>query len=169
MNNYSPPSTGQTPISQSTVYSGQIPRRISDSQNPFIPPAPPGTASTPSPKRRRLHLNPPLHAADPSSIVVADMQNESDALHILALASGQAESRDEGDVQRSRSQSKGPDASRNVSGHITQKSKRKTAKLADFALIKLGIIDESQTATLTEKFFRFHHHLFVSWQLSTPR
>jgi hypothetical protein len=47
-----------------------------------------GREGSTSPKRRRMHLNPPLHADDPSSLVVADVQNESDALHILALASG---------------------------------------------------------------------------------
>lgn len=119
------------------------------------------TASTPSPKRRRLHLNPPLHAADPSSIVVADMQNESDALQILALASGQEGSRESAD-QGTRSQSKGPDSKRATQGQLPLVGRRKTAELSDFALIKLGIVDEDEVTRLTEAFFRFHHHLFVS-------
>ena len=56
-----------------------------------------GRESSTSPKRRRLHLNPPLHADDPSSLVVADVQNESDALHILALASGSGRGGRDGD------------------------------------------------------------------------
>lgn len=107
--------------------------------------------STPSPKRRRLHLNPPLHAADPSSIVVADMQNESDALQILALASGQT-------VQQARP--KRPDRPRSAS--TFQPLSRDARDLADFPLVKLGIVNESQVTVLTERFFRFHHHFFVS-------
>lgn len=100
------------------------------------------SASTPSPtpalspKRRRLHLNPPLHAADPSSIVVADMQNESDALHILALASTRPN---------------------NVKG----KGKGPVKALKDFPLVRLGIVSESQILQLSEIFFRCHHHLYV--------
>ncbi|GFZ50946.1 hypothetical protein JCM24511_08704 [Saitozyma sp. JCM 24511] len=111
---------------------------------------------TPSPKRRRLHLNPPLHAADPSSIVVADMQNESDALHILALASGQArDDSQRSSAQRSRSESKVADTKRGL-----QRSDRKPKDLGEFALIKLGIVSVGQVMALAEKFFRFHHHLF---------
>jgi hypothetical protein len=115
---------------------------------------------TPSPKRRRLHLNPPLHAADPSSIVVADMQNESDALHILALASGQArDDSQRSSAQRSRSESKVADTKRGL-----QRSDRKPKDLGEFALIKLGIVSVGQVMALAEKFFKFHHHLFVSRQ-----
>jgi hypothetical protein len=96
-------------------------------QTPLRPPE--------SPKRRRLHLNPPLHAADPSSIVVADMQNESDALHILALASGREDN------------SKRPKAIK---------------PLSEFPLVKLGIVTEEQVVRLSETFFRCHHHLYVS-------
>jgi hypothetical protein len=92
--------------------------------------------SSASPKRRRLHLNPPLHAADPSSIVVADMQNESDALHILALAGqGRLES----------------------TAH-----KQPTKSLREYPLVKLGIVTELQVLNLSEVFFRCHHHLYVS-------
>lgn len=100
-----------------------------------------------SPKRRRLHLNPPLHAADPSSIVVADMQNESDALHILALASGRA---------------KGQRQSRSPSKTASAKPKGPIKALKDFPLVKLGIVTELQIINLSEVFFRCHHHLYVS-------
>ena len=92
---------------------------------------------SPSPKRRRLD---PPHAADPNSIVVADIQNESDALHILAVASAR---------------------DKTTEPAKTRPPKRKDA-LEDFALIKLGILDAEQTARLAETFFCFHHHLFVS-------
>ena len=99
----------------------------------------PGVSDTPSPKRRRLHLNPPMQASDPSSIVVADMQNESDALQILALASGQG--------VRQQSGRAGP---------------APLANLADFPLVRLGILDPSQLITLIDSFFQNHHHFFVS-------
>lgn len=99
----------------------------------------PAASDTPSPKRRRLHLNPPMQASDPSSIVVADMQNESDALQILALASGQG--------LRQQGGRPGPTP---------------TAELADFPLIRLGILEPAQLIQLTEGFFQNHHHFFVS-------
>jgi hypothetical protein len=104
--------------------------------------------STSSPKRRRLHLNPPLHAADPSSIVVADMQNESDALHILALASGAGERRALVETRTHR---------------VVHPGQSKTPTgLEGFALIKLGITDSEQVRNLADTFFKYHHHLFVS-------
>lgn len=106
--------------------------------------------STPSPKRRRLHLNPPLHAADPSSIVVADMQNESDALQILALASGQSDQQ-ERPLHRARPRA----------DTTSLPPSRDVRDMGHFPLIKLGIVSEAQTALLTERFFRFHHHFFV--------
>lgn len=113
---------------------------------------PPGEGST-SPKRRRLHLNPPLHAADPSSIVVADMQNESDALHILAMASDAGRGKGKGQQRRSRSPSKAASISRGP---------RPIKPLTEFPLIKLGIVREDQVVMLSEVFFRCHHHLYVS-------
>jgi len=98
-----------------------------------------GSSNTPSPKRRRLHLNPPLQVSDPSSIVVADMQNESDALQILALASGHGHK-----------------------GSGSTPGQSSTASLADFALVRLGILDTTQLLTLAEAFFLHHHHFFVS-------
>lgn len=95
----------------------------------------PSVVPTPSPKRRRLHLHPPVNAADPSSLVVADMQNESDALHILALASQRGEASVPAD---------------------------KDTALEEFALIKLGIVDAEQVVRLTDVFFRCIHHLMVS-------
>jgi hypothetical protein len=130
----------------------QTPQSIG--QTPHNMPQP----DTPSPKRRRLHMNPPLRAADPSSIVVADMQNESDALHILAVASGQA--------GRGRKQNTDKGATRRTRSHRDEKRKD-AADLADFALIKLGIVDEEQVTRLTETFFRYHHHLFVSLHRSS--
>ena len=151
--------------------------------NPILPQHPPAAAQmhhtrrmsmTPSPKRRRLHLNPPLHAADPSSIVVADMQNESDALHILALASGHAEGRDEGEGEDRGLSSRGestdlsmrPHQATDVrpakSGKTGSKKSLADGKLEDFALIKLGIATKEQIEELTNRFFECHHHLFVS-------
>jgi len=116
-------------------------------QNLLQSPLYPESADTPSPKRRRLD---PPHQDDPSSIVIADMQNESDALNILAVASAR----------------KSPEASK-------AGSSRRDA-LSEFALIKSGIVDEEQTSRLAETFFRFHHHLFVScifsedWLICSP-
>jgi hypothetical protein len=126
--------------------------------------------SSPSPKRRRLYLNPPLHAADPSSIVVAEMQNESDALHILALASGQVG--DKGGVTESTSRREkrlqdhnqhGESLSHTAVSEFT--SKRPTPSsddLGDFALVKLGIVTEKQAIQLADAYFKYHHHIFVS-------
>jgi hypothetical protein len=66
------------------------------------------------------------------------MQNESDALHILALASGEQNNQ------------------RKAYDHGT------VNHLADFALVKLGILTTGQVKELSEMFFKFHHHLFVS-------
>ena len=134
-------------------------------------------SSTPSPKRRRLHLNPPLHVSDPSSIVVADMQNESDALHILALASGQAGERDSQELEGRQDAGESPDhgphrlgieflTSAGDNTSAPPKQTGKTAHIGDFPLIKLGIIDQDQVALLSDSFFRNHHHFFVS--LSFP-
>ncbi|WVF67254.1 hypothetical protein IAT40_002002 [Kwoniella sp. CBS 6097] len=130
-------------------------------------------SSTSSPKRRRLHLNPPLHAADPSSIVVADMQNESDALQILALASGQAAKQEKGSVP-------GGDSNHRTGGQTNVRGSRgsrmgtsrpstefsgsrkpsQPPDLQDFALIRLGIISPEETMRLTDFFFRCYHHMF---------
>lgn len=131
-----------SPSSNAHSHPGSTPRQSSQKQ------------STPSPKRRRLHLNPALHAADPSSIVVADMQNESDALQILALASDQS---DEQERPRHRSRPRADATSLPPS--------RDVRDIGDFPLIKLGIVTETQAACLTERFFRFHHHFFTSFWL----
>ena len=91
---------------------------------------------SPSPKRRRLRLNPPVQASDPSSFVVADIQNESDALQILALASGHAGG--------------------------SAETRQGTGNLNDFPLVRLGIVDTVQLSTLSQAFFQHHHHFFVS-------
>ncbi|WVQ94853.1 hypothetical protein IAU59_001936 [Kwoniella sp. CBS 9459] len=129
-------------------------------------------ASPSSPKRRRLHLNPPLHAADPSSIVVADMQNESDALQILALASGQAAKDDKGNPtggdssQRASGQSnargsKGRQGTSRPSTDLSSSRKpSQPPELQEFPLIRLGIITPDETMRLTNLFFRCYHHLF---------
>lgn len=117
------------------------------------------TGRTPSPKRRRLHLNPPLHAADPSSIVVADMQNEGDALHILALASGQSSGRD-GNSSLGVNQ-----VSHSTANHDAGRPAEREASeplLQDFPFIKLGLMDIGEVEHLSGVFFKFHHHLFVS-------
>ena len=89
------------------------------------------------------------------------MQNESDALDILAFASGQAGHRyDTGSPITERNV--GTDANmmsqESVAGIKTQKG---VPDLAEFALVNLEIVDEEQVSSLTEKFFRYHHHLFV--------
>jgi hypothetical protein len=100
------------------------------------------------------------------------MQNESDALHILALASGQAV-RDDDDhqtqdsAQRSRSQSKVMDTMGQISPRQTSR-KREPKHLTQFALIKLGILSADQVVSLADKFFKFHHHLFVSSGYGVP-
>ncbi|WVR09565.1 hypothetical protein IAU60_006634 [Kwoniella sp. DSM 27419] len=149
---------------------------------PSRPPFPPAHSSatqhnrpdsrTSSPKRRRLHLNPPLHAADPSSIVVADMQNESDALQILALASGQAAKEEtrttKYDNRSNHANSKtGHEEPRERTGVNRHPSdippSRKPSlppDLQDFCLVKLGVLSAEDAMNLTESFFRCHHHLF---------
>lgn len=155
------------------------------------PPAHIPTSSTPSPKRRRLHLNPPLHVSDPSSIVIADMQNESDALNILALASGQADSEDSRrrDDKSKATFGQGASETRRGSsddGDYRDKGKGKAfgagskndrnkepPSIQDFALIKLGVLDKDHLIILTDAFFRHHHHFFVSpahpssWSVTT--
>lgn len=129
--------------------------------------------SPPSPRRKRM-ANPPLHAADPSSIVVADMRNESDALQILALASGQAANR-EGEEERSDrydgQSAAGTVDSTGMGGHQQQmrgipsspEKEIQLAKLAQFPLVKMGILSVEQTRRLVDMFFKCHHHFFVSF------
>lgn len=106
---------------------------------------------SPDTKRRRLHLGPSLQTTDPSSIVVADMQNESDALHILALASA------------GRPSSEGSKSPRLAAARAPVRRRFESpARIEDFALIRLGIVDEETVTRLTNVFFRFHHHFFVS-------
>ncbi|ADV23934.1 specific RNA polymerase II transcription factor, putative [Cryptococcus gattii WM276] len=126
--------------------------------------------SPPSPRRKRM-ANPPLHAADPSSIVVADMRNESDALQILALASGQAANR-EGEEERSDrydgQSAAGTVDSTGMGGHQQQmrgipsspEKEIQLAKLAQFPLVKMGILSVEQTRRLVDMFFKCHHHFF---------
>jgi hypothetical protein len=122
-----------------------------------IPSMQPAGHTTPSPKRRRLHLHPPVPAGDPSSIVVADMQNESDALHILALASQHGERKNGDDDRGNKPQPSMPDR------HDKGKSRADAvADLGDFALVKLGIASKEQVIRLTDIFFKCHHHLLVS-------
>ncbi|WWC64751.1 uncharacterized protein I303_107362 [Kwoniella dejecticola CBS 10117] len=127
-------------------------------------------SSTPSPKRRRLHLNPPLHAADPSSIVVADMQNESDALQILALASGQAATKESivgGRGKRNQEiylhEKSGQAATvTDISNFKQFYDRRKSDQapvLEDFPLIKLGVLTAEQAIRLVDRYFRYYHHL----------
>lgn len=140
-NDLSPATTGPSPI--------QAPAHLQ--------PASVGSSSSAQGevKRRRLHLNPPLHTSDPSSIVVADVQNESDALHILALASA-------GRPPNS-GNNKSPRHHPRLSGTITPAGRAPlgVARIEDFALVRLGIVDEDQVSRLTAAFFRFYHHLFV--------
>jgi len=123
-----------------------------------IPSMQPAGRGTPSPKRRRLHLHPPVPAGDPSSIVVADMQNESDALHILALASQHGERKNGDDERGNKPQPDNmPDRQDKGKGRAGD-----VADLGNFALIKLGIASREQVLRLTDIFFKCHHHLLVS-------
>jgi hypothetical protein len=94
-------------------------------------------------------LHPP-HKSDPSSIVVADVQNESDALHILALASA---------ARPSSSDLEGTATRAPENGRATPT--RRTATMDDFALVRLGIVDEEQIVTLVHSFFQYNHHMVV--------
>jgi hypothetical protein len=146
-NDLSPATTGPSPRMQ---HAHLQPASVGSSAGGGGSSAAPGDT-----KRRRLHLNPPLHTSDPSSIVVADVQNESDALHILALASA------------NRPQSSGAKSPRHRpqhSGAITpaQRAPLAAARIEDFALVRLGIVNEGQVSRLTSAFFLYYHHLFVS-------
>lgn len=79
------------------------------------------------------------------------MQNEADALHILAIAAGRPAT----DERRRR-----PTFS---SGTVTPaRNREQPARIEDFALVKLGIVDGEQVWKLVNAFFRYYHHLFVS-------
>ncbi|WRT70083.1 uncharacterized protein IL334_007077 [Kwoniella shivajii] len=128
------------------------------------------STSTPSPKRRRLHLNPPLHDSDPSSIVVADMQNESDALQILALASGQVSTKESlvgGRGRRNQEtymHEKSGNAATvgdmlNFKQFFERRQSDEVPILEDYPLIKLGILNGDQALRLVNLYFRCHHHL----------
>ena len=90
-------------------------------------------------------MTPPVHfridpaSGDAGSIVVTDMQNEADALNILALASP-------------------------TRGLRTSMSAgmRHGGDLRDFTLVQRGILSEDQLVMLTEVFFGYHHHFYVS-------
>lgn len=146
--------------SHSPAHSTNHPHTPHSGNRPIHLPRDSDGPTTTSPKRRRLHLNPPLHAADPSSIVVADMQNESDALHILALASESGPGKKGQRQQRSHS----PSSTKSNSALASNRAKGKgtVKELKDFALVKLGIVDETKVVRLCEVFFRCHHHLYVS-------
>jgi hypothetical protein len=98
-------------------------------------------------------------AGDPSSIVVADMQNESDALHILALASQHGERKGADDERGLGGEAKPNMPDRHDKGK--GKEAEAEADLADFSLIKLGIATKEQVVKLTDIFFKCHHHLLV--------
>lgn len=122
------------------------------------------SSTSPAQKRRRLHLNPPLHAADPSSIVVADMQNESDALHILAMASeeaGKGGSGSDGKTNGAGSAGNGPSSRDKRRDSALEGSASDAPDLKSFALVKLGIISPDEVARLTDAFYHYHHHIFV--------
>ncbi|WWC91863.1 uncharacterized protein L201_006810 [Kwoniella dendrophila CBS 6074] len=127
-------------------------------------------SSTPSPKRHRLHLNPPLHAADPSSIVVADMQNESDALQILALASGQTIEKEtivggrgrrnqEVYMHEKSGQATTVGGLSNFKRFYERRQSEEPPILEDFPLIKLGILNCDQAVRLVDRYFRYYHHI----------
>ena len=127
-------------------------------------------AASPSPKRRRVALTPSLDAEGPSSIVVADMQNEGDALQILALASGLAEEREEngstangnhGDRKEKRRRSEVGQASAKAAAANALRKQLVPGGLASFEFVKQGIVNKEQAARLTDIFFRYHHHLLV--------
>lgn len=128
----------------------------------------PSRGARPSPpphheKRLRLHLNPldPHAKADPSSLLVADMQNESDALQILALeTAGEGE---RGRMGGGDAGALGMDTARRPRSNILPPVLRsEPVTIKKFALIRLGIVEAQQATTLIGAFFRFHHHLFVS-------
>ena len=87
------------------------------------------------------------------------MQNESDALHILALASQHGERHNHDD-------DRGGGRAPQTRDPSDQPSKGKgkedaVADLRDFALIKLGIASKEQVIRLTDIYFKCHHHLLV--------
>lgn len=92
-----------------------------------------------------------LQNPDANSFLQADMQNEADALHILAIAAGRPSS--SGPRQR-------PGFLRGTMTPATKSDQ--PPRIEDFALVKLGILDGEQVAKLVDAFFRYYHHLFVS-------
>ncbi|BEI94648.1 uncharacterized protein CcaverHIS019_0702290 [Cutaneotrichosporon cavernicola] len=143
-NEMSPATTGPSPL---TAHAHLQPGSVGSSNHGGSSHAPGDT------KRRRLHLNPPLHTSDPSSIVVADVQNESDALHILALASAN---------RPPSSGAQSPGHRPQHSGTITpaHRAPLAAARIEDFDLVRLGIVNEGQVSRLTSAFFLYYHHLF---------
>jgi hypothetical protein len=179
INNSNPSPTNLPPSSQcspaDTVSSRPTPQSVGSGGGSAHPPKSGGIATlkhtrahpsstSPAQKRRRLHLNPPLHAADPSSIVVADMQNESDALHILAMASeeaGKGGSSSDGKANSGQPGS-GPSSRHKRRDSALDGSTTDAPDLKSFALVKLGIISPDEVARLTDAFYHYHHHIFVS-------
>ncbi|WVO16705.1 hypothetical protein L204_104386 [Cryptococcus depauperatus] len=140
---------------------------------PYHPPSVEPSKSSPSPKCRRMQVIPPLRASDPSSIVVADMRNESDALQILALASGQAASREDDGIRVDEAKPHAiPQATRGtvpfeettqspVGRALSPRPEEKGAKgLSQFPLVKMGILTKKQMFSLVNLFFKCHHHFF---------
>lgn len=160
-NLFNHPSASSAEMSPSTGPSGPSPASASANNAP-LPPLHHHNNLHQHEKRRRLHLNPliPPHKSDPSSIVVADVQNESDALHILALASAGQPS-NAGD-------SRGPRAREQRRENGEDEPQGRAVTIDEFALLRLGIVNEEQVITLINAFFRFHHHLFVSTQTMAP-
>lgn len=93
-----------------------------------------------------------LPRPEASSILQAGMQNESDALQILAIAAGRPSTEE--------SRRRRPTFS---SGAVTPaRAREQPARIEDFALVKLGIVDGEQVWKLVNAFFRYYHHLVVS-------
>ncbi len=123
-------------------------------------------------------------ATSPEQLIAADMHNESDALHILAIASNQAE-RGGGDGMSRRASTSEPsiasgalDAVTNgkrplhaVDGdkeddhahhhHHPSRKRSKVVSLNTFPLIEQDILDGDEVIRLCHAYFKWHHIYYV--------
>lgn len=116
-----------------------------------------GSVSTESPNHQGRRRRNPSEPDATRRIVVASFNNETDALEILANAATDADG-DSGPE-------KGDDGAAARNKRVAWDDERPRS-IADFVLIKRGVLDEERLEQLVEIFFQHHHPVLVSWTLS---
>lgn len=89
-------------------------------------------------------------------IVVANFNNETDALEILAKAATDADDGDNGHDQHESSLER---------KRVSWADAHQHHNISDFVLIKRGVLDERTLEMLVQAYFQHHHPVLVSYRL----